>query len=399
MSYVKTKREGIFRNTNSGKFMARITVEGKQHKETFDSEYEATLWRTALENGKEPPKAPGATSTLRSVWQVMKTAHFPTLESSTVEIWERRYQLLEPLQDLCMSEITSSKITDWVVHNVKFFKSDEYVNGPRGKAKRCNLDNELNLFVTIFNWYKKSEEFKVEAANLVSPVNAAHYKQGFIRAKPIKDKSITLEAALQFFSCLRPLYRDLALAQYFTASRIGEIAGLQWPRLDFETRTGYIMETCIWDNTHKVFVRLKEYPKNREPREFYITDEILEVLKRRQAFRKEGCDYVFHIDGAPLNYCTIQQNYRDAQRIARIPFRGTHILRHGMAKLARSVGGLDAAIATTGHRDYKMADHYSKLDKEYRKDVALKIQEVIRKARMGSASENVISFNREATAP
>ncbi len=51
-------------------------------------------------------------------------------------------------------------------------------------------------------------------------------------------------------------------------------------------------------------------------------------------------------------------NYRRAQRKSGIPYTGTHILRHGMAKLARQIGGgLDAVLAMTGHKDLKLADH------------------------------------------
>lgn len=362
-----------------------MQIGGNHFKETFDTLYDARLWRASF-NGETSAVKKATTSTLREVWEVMQEKHFPTLEFSTIEIWKRRYELLSSLDFLRMEEITSDEFDSWIQEKVKYFKSDEYVNGPRGQAKRCNLDNELNLFVTIFNWYKKSKEFKAEAVNLSNPINRAHYKLGFIRAKPVKDKSITLEAALQFFSCLKPLYKDLALFQFFTASRIGEVAGLQWSRIDFENRRATIMETCIWDNTHKVFVKLKEYPKNREPRPIYLTDELLGILKRRRAFQLDDCGYVFHVEGKPLNYCTIQMNYRDAQRIAGIPFRGTHILRHGMAKIARKVGGgLDAVIAMTGHKDYKLADHYSKLDTEYQKETSEKIMDYVNDFRLGGS--------------
>ena len=50
-----------------------------------------------------------------------------------------------------------------------------------------------------------------------------------------------------------------------------------------------------------------------------------------------------------------------------------------MATLARKVGGgLDAVIAMTGHKDIKLADHYSKCDEEDQKEVSLKIMEYIR---------------------
>jgi len=81
----------------------------------------------------------------------------------------------------------------------------------------------------------------------------------------------------------------------------------------------------------------------------------------------------------PLNYCTIQINYRAAQRKSGVPFTGTHILRHGMAKLARKVGGgLDAVLAMTGHKDLKLADHYSKSNEDDQKEFSEKIMKYIR---------------------
>ena len=104
-----------------------------------------------------------------------------------------------------------------------------------------------------------------------------------------------------------------------------------------------------------------------------------EVLNRRLAFRPPTNDFVFHIDVAPLNYCTIQINYQGAQRKSGVPYTGTHILRHGMAKLARKVGGgLDAVLAMTGHKDLKLADHYSKSNEDDQKEFSEKIMKHIR---------------------
>lgn len=51
-----------------------------------------------------------------------------------------------------------------------------------------------------------------------------------------------------------------------------------------------------------------------------------------------------------------------------------------MATLARKVGGgLDAVIAMTGHKDFKLADHYSKLDNEFQKETSEKVMEAFRK--------------------
>lgn len=107
--------------------------------------------------------------------------------------------------------------------------------------------------------------------------------------------------------------------------------------------------------------------------------------------------FVFHVEGRPLNYGTIQLNYRRAIKKADLPYSGTHILRHGMATLARKVGGgLDAVIAMTGHKDYKLADHYSKLDHEYQREISEKIMGVIREKQRPDAGafDNVIELRK-----
>lgn len=92
---------------------------------------------------------------------------------------------------------------------------------------------------------------------------------------------------------------------------------------------------------------------------------------------------------APLNYGTIQLNYREAQRKGNLPYSGTHILRHGMATLARKVGGgLDAVIAMTGHKDFKLADHYSKLDGDFQKEISEKVMDRFRMEQVQIDEEN-----------
>jgi integrase len=367
---------GIYKHVISGQYQARKKVNGEFHKKTFKSLREATSW-WRLCNGKEDdPSIKSAT--LKDVWSYYQEHHFPTLADSTKQIWVRRYELLSQLQDYEMHKITPSVISSWVEKNVSFYKSSEYEDNSRGHAKRCNLDNELNLMTTIFNWYKSSEFFEVESQGLSNPVKTHHKKLGFVRTKIKIHKAISLDDATTFFNYLSPLYRDLAMFQFYTASRIGEVAGLQWNRVNFDRREILIMETCQWCMSKKTFIKLNPHPKSREPRPAYMTDELYSVLKRMEAHKYPGSNFVFHVLGKPLNYGTILLNYREAQRKGRIPCTGTHILRHGMASLARKVGGgLDAVIAMTGHKDLKLADHYSKLGNDHQKEVSQKIMAYI----------------------
>jgi hypothetical protein len=38
----------------------------------------------------------------------------------------------------------------------------------------------------------------------------------------------------------------------------------------------------------------------------------MDILKRREVFKVSGNDFVFHVEGNPLNCCTIHLNYKEA---------------------------------------------------------------------------------------
>ena len=398
--YRKLKGQvGIYKHNTSKKYLALRRIDGRLEQKTFTTIFEAKKWREHSNESQAGNKS--EFSTLKEVWQTMEKVHFPLLATSTKAIWKRRYIPWKKLEHLPMNEIDPTRVTKFVQELVSYYKSDIYQASGRGKAKRCNLNCELNLFVTIFNWYKESEEFEKEAIHLTNPIKRKHKKMGFIKPTPDKRKQITLDHALTFFHYLKPLYSDLAKMQFFTAGRVGEVAGLQWRNIDLHNRRMLIKDSCIWDMTNKTFVELKPFPKNKEPRAVFITDEILQILERRKAFKVN--QYVFHVEGKPLNYGTIQLNYREAQRIGKLPYSGTHILRHGMATLARKVGGgLDAVVAMTGHKDIKLADHYSKCDEEDQKEVSLKIMDFIKKQQTSElknqdSNSNVIALFDEKT--
>jgi integrase len=405
LNYTKVKGvAGVWRNINTKHYLAEKKIKGKSYSATFPTLYLAKEWRKTfkkiddieiqVENSIQF-QSPGVTSTLKEVWEMMQKIHFPTLATSTIRIWKRRYLLLKKIENLQMGQITPSKIDSWIHYWKDFYTSKQYETSGRGNAARCNLNNELNLFVTIFNWYKQSEIFEMEALHLTCPVKTRHRKLGFIKPPPDKKKQIELGDALLFFEYLPPLYKDVSMMQFYTAARIGETAGLQWSTVDLSNRRMLIKHVCIWDD-HKKFQELKPFPKNKEPRPVYITDELMEILKRREAFRCDGCDFVFHVEGKPLNYGTILVNYREAQRKSGVPYSGTHIMRHGMAKLARKVGGgLDAVMAMTGHKDIKLANHYSKCDESDQREFSEKIMKYIRDQKISDPDiGEVISLNQ-----
>jgi len=390
MSYEKLKsHKGIYKHPITKRYMARKKVKGKNTSGTFDTLYDAKQW---LSGKSEKVGAHSEFATLGEVWTSMQEIHFPALAESTKAIWIRRFDLLKCLEEIPMNEIVPSLITSWVEKNTQYFKSEEYLDNARGYASRCNLNNELNLFTTIFNWYKDSERYEKEALFLTNPIKTKHKKLGFIKTVPLKNMTITMADALNFFANLKQPYKDLAMFQFFTASRISEASGLQFSNIDLERKKIVIQQTSRWDMEKKNFLGLNPHPKNKQPRLCYVTMEIEQIINRRLLNKIDGNDFVFHIEGKPLDYSNIQVHFKSGQSKARLDVSGTHILRHGMAKLARKHGGgLDAVIAMTGHKDLKLADHYSKNTFEDTKEVSEKVMKEFRKASV-ETHENVSSI-------
>jgi len=375
------KQPGIRKNKITGRYLVSKRILGKQFSKAFDTVREAQHWKNTFNGKEDVTTVEKKTSTLGYVWERMQALHFPSLELSTRRIWQRRWIPLEELQTIHLEDLSSTVINNWIERKKKWYISESYAELGRGYAARCNLYNELNLLQTIFNWYKGEDEFEHESGPVLKPFRPRHWKMAFIKDPPRKpeDKKITVEAAFKFFSALPDLYRDLAMLQFYCAGRIGEVAGIQMSNLYLDQEFFLIKDSVVWCNSSKMFEYLKPFPKNRESRQVYVHDAIKEIIDRRLKLRHPGCKFLFHVDGKPLNYCTIQSNYKFAQQKSGVPYTGTHCLRHGMATLARRVGGmgLDSVVAMTGHKDLKLADHYSKIDGEVQKETSLRILEHI----------------------
>ena len=179
--YEKLQREvGIYRQNTTKKYVAIKKIKGKHHQKTFKFINEAKKWQKNLFKNTKTFVVSQKTATLKEVWASMQTDHFPSLEKSTISFWIRRYQLLKDLEHLPMDQILPSTITSWINEKVMHFKNDSR-SISRGDSGRCNLNNEINLFITFFNWYKQSERYEKEALFLTCPLKSKHKLQGFIK--------------------------------------------------------------------------------------------------------------------------------------------------------------------------------------------------------------------------
>lgn len=246
---------------------------------------------------------------------------------------------------------------DFLEHLIRK-KKKEYIERP--VCRRLNFNKTLDEVKAVLNWYRENYDYKFH-----NPVLKRHYNLGIIKKARRKDKVLRQEQVINFFKSFdKPLYQDFALVQFFCAGRFGEIAGIQLKNIDLANEALLIKEAVVEDQRKK-FLELKPFPKNGSSRAVSISSDVFKAaIMRRLENVKDGCSYLFHREGSPLSYRSVQFQYNKALKRAGLypDYSSTHFLRYTMATESRRLmGSLDAAQAVTGHHSTKMAEHYAKI--------------------------------------
>ncbi|MDP7321693.1 MAG: site-specific integrase [Bacteriovoracaceae bacterium] len=366
---------GIRKNLQSGMYEASKKIKGKTFSKTFKTIKEATYWRNTF-NPFEKTSTESHQNNFLSfgdLWARYEEFHFPKLELSSQGIKKQKIApFMNELKDMNIYDITPDFLEFLISKKKKQAKANP-------NSTRYNFDKNLDEIKAVLNWYQKNYDYK-----FYNPVLERHYVQGIIKKTVKKEKVLNQEQLINFLRAFdNPLYQDFAIVQFFCASRFGEIAGIQLKNIDLQNKSLLIKEVVVEDQSKK-FLELKPYPKNGHPRVVAITSEIFEgAILRRLDYLKQGCNYLFHIDGNPLGYRKVQYQYNKAlKRCGLFPhFSSTHILRYSMATESRRVmGSLDAAQAITGHHSIKMIEHYAKLPTTLQSDTVEKVGEELKKS-------------------
>ena len=353
---------GIRKDLSNGRYEAYKGIKGTRHSATFDGLREARQWRLTFVPISE--KAIKLKMNLGELIEVYKAEYLPTLASSTRGVRLDRIKIFETISHLEVETLTPESIK-------RFFQAR--ANLARAtNPRRMNFDGEIKDLRAILNWYRETYNYKY-----VVPIIAKRLRASctITKEKKIKGK-LSAEEFLLFFKALDPFYRDVALVQSRIAGRISEIAGLQFQSIDFENHTLLVKHVVVYGRK-KEFVELKANTKTGDNRSCFITNDVLDVLKRRLAVKSHLSDYVFHIDGEPLKYRSVQHAYDHALKKVGLfgKTSGTHMVRHFTATLTRFVcGNLDAVQSVTGHKSLKLVEHYGALSSTLQADSISKVE-------------------------
>lgn len=344
--YTQLKHKGIRKNNITGRYEAYKQIKKKRYSHTFNSIPEAQNWlRTFV-----PDLTLGKSSTLtmKDLIEDYKLKKVPQLGLSTQGVVLDRLKIFDSICTWQVEDITPNELG-------RFFH-DKMSEAIRRKSNRRNFDQEIKDLKSLFKWYRLKFNYKFQ-----SPVPEDLKKNCVLKKGKKAKHKMNADEFNRFLKELPPYYQDIAIVQSRLTGRIGEIAGLQFRSIDFKNKIVMVEYTTQWGR-RKEFLGLKEIPKNEELKECFMTPDLEEILKRRLSQKHSSSDFVFHENGEPIGYRKIQHQYDKALKKAGLygKFSGTHILRHFMASLARSVcGSIDAVQAITGHRSVRVAEHYS----------------------------------------
>jgi integrase len=305
--------------------------------------------------------------TFDELWKLYQSNHLSTYEPQTIRNRLELAKFFDELLDIPISDFEPQLISNYLTYKKTLFAKI------KNNSKRRSFDNEIKLLRAIFNWYKENFNYM-----FVNPVIKSHWKLSRIVSDKKEVGKMSQLDIERFLSALdKGVYQDAAIFQFLLALRIQEAAGIQLKDISLGGDPQVEIKNVVIWGPNKKFERLKSKPKNGEIRTCYLSDELVQIVRRRQKESHPNCNFLFHDGGQPLAYRAIQYRYNKALKKIGLygEFSSTHFIRHAMATMARrEMGSLEAVQAVTGHKDQKLVQHYAQFaPSEMQKNAVIQI--------------------------
>ncbi|QDP68108.1 MAG: putative integrase [Prokaryotic dsDNA virus sp.] len=388
--YKKIKNaKGLYKDQN-GNFYAQKRVHKKLYSSTFNTLKEAKAWvkefhpdhkKFILEPTELNHFNGSKEYVFKDMWKEYKDYTEPGVEKSTLVARKRMEVFVNELMDIKLKFFNPDLISQLVLKNKELA-----IKNP--KSRRMNFNFELSHLGCFFSWYIREKDFYFK-----SPIIARrHSLQGIIKKKIKNDKRMNIEHIQQFLSSLNELneidglYYKFAVLQFLTASRAQDIAAIHDFQIDLKSKELLLDRAIAWTRDKTIGSYVKEQ-KNKQSRICSITPLMSGILKnllknKLKSKEKDLNGLLFHLDGNIISYGKLRHAYNRGLEHAGLSkwFKSTHIMRRSMAKLAREeFGSIDAVQAMTGHKDVRMAEHYSGRNDKLQKQVANEIDAILSK--------------------
>ncbi len=297
--------------------------------------------------------------------QEWKKRRFPHIAPGTRLLYEKILRLyFNGLFGLRVSDITPKRLDLWI---------DELKAGiltSKNRATRKNFRHELELLSTILRYYQNYYDDNT----FQLPLKKRHWEACRLGgAKSVVQKDLIEAEFLKFKEELLKLKNGellstLATVQYYQALRISEAAGLYWEDVqlnwqDPKQSRVRIVRSVWYPHTGgmKAEIRggFKNSTSNLGIKEQPMFPETFEALLPMYQEGKKGL--IFQMEGEPVPYRVIQAQFDRAFKWAGLPYRGTHVMRHGgCRRIYNENGDLSLAQQLLGNSDLKTTLVYAK---------------------------------------
>lgn len=367
----------------------RELVEGKKvlKAKAFATLDEARNWQTRMDDLATNPKSVSPKNTLHrfadheavsakpsplfgEIVDEWRRRTFAKLSKSTQAVYERYLRLhFQSLMGLPVRSFTARLVDEWIDERKRF------IGQSAQSRQRSSFEHELTLLGSVLRYYVEYHD----DVDFRLPIKKRH-REAAIVAKDVgagKTKDLSCDEFMRFRAELlngpHPLViAALATVQYFQALRISEAAAIHWEdvTLDWKKPQNSRLRIC----RHVIFMRgrgtesyieagFKNASKDEPVKEQPLFPESFEAFKT--LFQIGGGGLVFKQDeGTFLSYREIQHAYDHAFGRAGLPYRGTHVLRHGGTRnLYNETGDLAVAQQLLGNSDLKTTLVYAKRQK------------------------------------
>lgn len=368
---------GEYRAPARGKaYQARRYMNERRETAFFESLANARDWqskttsqKTAVRVEENPVEAKAGllnqSVLLREVIEDWKKRNFARLQNSTQDQYCKLIRLyFEPLVDLPVEQIDSKCVDRWIAYLI------EPVNGFLRTENRMSFDHELALLSTILRHYLEYND----DTTYRFPIKRRHREAIVVRRRTtVENRELTEGEFKRFRAALLEgsvgtLMYALATVQFYQALRISEAAALHWEDVVIDAGEPHrsrvqIKRSVEWLRTKGTVARIKAGFKNSAScggmKEQPMFPESFIALSK---LKSDACsNLVFQKNGVVLDYRTIQHAYDTAFEKAKLPYSGTHILRHGgTRRVYNNTPDLEVAKQLLGNSDLKTAQVYAK---------------------------------------
>ena len=340
----------------------------------FESLDDARSWQGHVElrtetasrvpKAKAKPKGPTFFVVCKE-WQERK---YPTLAVGTrVHYDQLLRQHFGPLMEMGIHEIVPSVVDSWIAGLKK------RLGKTHQSRQRKSFQHELTLLGVILRYYgeyHEDPEFRY-------PVKRRHREDAKLRITgDEKPKDLSLEEFLKFRRFLESgahgkTMAVLATVQFFQALRVSEVAALHWEDVLLNFKSP--VESRLRIVRHVEFSRKAGMPSKISPgfknsyatggsKELPLFPEPYDALKALYYVGAKGL--VFQNRGKFFEYRHVQRAYNEAFKAAGLPYRSTHVMRHGgCRRVYNETGDLGLAAQILGNVSPDTVNVYAKRHK------------------------------------